>query len=146
EPVLTDGSTTIQLVVAGSTEAVDMSPHYRLRQRLDRIIEARAIKPRGLVVANGQRLTHPTERKRQYVDALRVAAEAMGYALITSAQLYRLAHAALAGAPQEMLAEGRRRIATTNGVVDFDDLFTEAPPAPAEEPAEPEEAPTEAAE
>lgn len=131
EPVLTDGSTTIQVAVAGSTEAVDMGPHYRLRQRLDRIIEARAVAPRGLVVANGQRLTHPTERKRQFADALRVAAEAVGYALVTAPQLYRVAHAARAGAPEAMMAEARRRLATTNGLVNFDDLFEAPPEAPA---------------
>ncbi|MCK9485287.1 MAG: hypothetical protein M0R73_01090 [Dehalococcoidia bacterium] len=136
EPVLTDGATTVQLAVAGSTEAVDMAPHYRLRQRLDRIIEARAIAPRGLVVANGQRLTHPTERKREFVDALRVAAEAVGYALVTAPQLYRVAHAARAGAPETMLAEARRRLATTDGLVDFDDLFEATPPPASEEQSE----------
>ncbi len=130
DAVITEGSTTIQVVAAGSTEAVDMAPHYRLRQRLDRIIEARAIAPRGLVVVNGQRLTHPTERKREFADSLRVASEAVGYALVTAPQLYRVAHAAKAGAPEDMLAEARRRLATTDGVVNFDDLF-EAPPAPA---------------
>src|SRR5690606_22116747 len=131
DAVLTEGGTTIQLVVAGSVEAVDMAPHYRLRQRLDHIIEARAIAPRGLIVVNGQRLTHPQERKREFVDALRVASEAVGYALVTAPTLYRLAHAARAGAPASLLDEARRRLATTNGLVTVDDLFEEAP-APAD--------------
>lgn len=125
EATLADGPTTLQLVAAASNEAVDMAPHYRLRQRLDQIIEARAIAPRGLLVVNGQRDTHPNERKREYVDAVRVAAESVGYALVTSAQLYRAAVAALAGAADETKAEMRRRLATTNGVVTFDDLLGE---------------------
>ena len=126
EPTLSDGTTVVHLVVAGSNEAVDMAPHYRLRQRQDAIIEARAVAPRGLVVVNGQRGTHPSERKREYVDALRVASEAVGYALITTAQLYRAAVAALSGAPDEQKAEMRRRLISTNGVVSFDDLLGSA--------------------
>jgi hypothetical protein len=48
----------------------------------------------------------------------------MGYALITTQTLYRCALAALNGAPQERLEEIRARIASTNGLVDLDDLLS----------------------
>ncbi|MQC19144.1 MAG: hypothetical protein DWG83_01035 [Chloroflexi bacterium] len=129
-PVLMDGpQTSIHLVVGGSNEAVGMAAHYRLRARLDRIIEERAVSPRGLIVVNGQRETHPLERKRQIEDALRVAAEAQGYAIVTASDLFRVAYAARAGLPDAQLAEARSRLATTNGVVELADLMELGTPA-----------------
>lgn len=124
DPILMDGSTAIHLVVAGATEAVGMAPHYRLRARLDRIIEQRAQSPRGVIVVNGQRLVHPLERKRQFEDSLRVAAEAQGYAVVTASELFRVAFAGRAGLPEERLATARSRLASTNGIVTLDDLLT----------------------
>ena len=115
---------SVHLVVAGANEAVDMGAHYRLRARLDKIIEARAVSPRGLLVVNGQRLTHPLERKRQYEEAIRVAAEAQSYAVVTASDLFRVAYAAKTGLPEAKLAEARTRLATTNGVITLDDLLT----------------------
>jgi hypothetical protein len=130
-PILMDGpQTAIHLVVAGSTEAVGMAPHYRLRARIDRIIEQRAVSPRGLIVVNGQRETHPLERKRQVEEALRVAAEAQGYAVVTASDLFRVAYAARAGLPVERLEEARKRLASTSGIVSLEDLLgAGSPPA-----------------
>jgi len=114
----------VHVVVAGAVDAVDMGAHYRLRARLDKIIETRAINPRGVLVVNGQRQTHPMERKRQFEDSVRVAAEAQGYAVLTASDLFRVAYAAKAGLPDDRLAEARERIATTNGVVALEDLLT----------------------
>lgn len=124
EPVWLDGERSIEVVVASSDGAVEMSPHYRLRQRIEAIIASRALAPRGVIVVNGQRLTRPDERSRDVSEALRVASEAVGYALITSQTLYRCALAALNGAPQERLEEMRARIASTNGLVNLDDLLS----------------------
>ncbi len=124
EPVWLDGERSVEVVVASADGAVEMAPHYRLRQRLESIIASRAAAPRGVIVVNGQRLTRPDERSRDIAEALRVASEAMGYAIITSRTLYRCALAALNGAPQERLEEMRARIASTNGIVEMDDLLS----------------------
>ncbi len=126
--VLSEGSTRIHLVTATSNEAVEMVPHYRLRQRLDAILERRARAERGLVIANGQRTTKPEERKREIADSLRVASEAVGYALITGQTLFAAVIAALHGASDETLTAIRERIATTNGLVTLDDLLGTAEP------------------
>src|SRR5690606_17184004 len=116
----------------------DMTPHYRLRRRLDAEIAKRARPARGLVVANGRRQQKPQERSREVADALRVAAEATGYAVVTSRWLFVAAVAALEGAlTEEELTSVRRRLLETNGVVDFADLL--APP-PEDEAAEADEA------
>ncbi|MBM4410508.1 MAG: hypothetical protein FJ037_04140 [Chloroflexi bacterium] len=125
DPVWLDGDRSVEVVVAASDGAVEMSPHYRLRQRLEAIIAARAVAPRGVVVVNGQRLTRPDERSREVSDALRVAAESVGYALLPSRLLYRCALAALEGAPQKRLEAMRARIASTDGLVELDDLLGE---------------------
>ncbi|MCK9495162.1 MAG: hypothetical protein M0R75_06665 [Dehalococcoidia bacterium] len=128
DPTLMDGpKDAIHVVAAGSPEAVDMGAHYRLRARLDKIIETRSVSPRGVLVVNGQRKTHPLERKRQFEDSVRVAAEAQGYAVLTASDLFRVAYAAKAGLPEDRLAQARERIATTNGVVTLEDLLTVQP-------------------
>ena len=121
--VLQDGEHRLHLVTAASNEAVDMAAHYRLRQRIDRLIEQRAKAERGLIVANGQRQSRPQDRKREIAESLRVASEAVGYALLTSRWLYAAAIAALEGLPDETLAEMRRRMAATDGLVAFGDLL-----------------------
>ena len=126
QPVLLDGDASVHVVAAAATEAVGMAAHYRLRQHLDRVIEQRAVAPRGLIIANGQCGVALEERQREIEEALRVAAESTRYAVLTAPVLYRAALAALGGASAETLAAIRARIATTDGIVTLDDLL---PPA-----------------
>ncbi len=100
-----------------------MAPHYRLRQRLDKLLERSSVAGRGLIVANGRRSNPPTNREKQFIDSLRVGAEALGYAVLTADSLYRATVAALDGAAGETLATARRRIVETDGVVELDDLW-----------------------
>lgn len=123
DPLLTSAEGEVHVVVAGSIEAVDMAPHYRLRQRLDTLLERSSVAGRGLIVANGRRNNPPANRENQFADALRVGAEALGYAVLTADVLFRAAVAALDGAAVEALASARRRIVETNGVVELDDLW-----------------------
>jgi hypothetical protein len=123
DPVLLDGDDELHLVVAGSEEAVDMAPHYRLRARLDTIIERGAAPAHGLIVANGQRLTRPEERKREIADPLRVAAESVGYAVITTRDLFAAATAALDDLEENTRAAIRTRLKTTDGIVTLADLI-----------------------
>lgn len=139
-PLLQDGDHQLHYVVHASDEAVDMAPHYRLRARLDRIIELGAKVPRGLIVANGQRLTRPEERQREITPPLAVAAESVGYAVITARSLFAAATAALNGMSEETKAAIRTRLLNVDGVVELDDLLrptggsngTEADEAPSE--------------
>ncbi len=120
--VLLDGETQVHLVAAASTEAVGMSAHYRLRQRLDGVIAQRAVAPRGLLIVNGQSMSSPAERQREIEDSLRVAAEATRYAVLPARALFAAAVTALEGASDESLAAIRARILGTEGVVTLGDL------------------------
>ncbi len=127
----------LHVEVAASRDAVDMAAHYRLRGRLDEAIERELVAPRGVVVANGQRLQAPDERDTPYEEALRIAAEATGYALLTVDRLFEAARSALDGADDDALATIRQHLFETDGLVVFD----EAEPAAAAEQTEPAEQP-----
>jgi hypothetical protein len=119
------GEGELLVEAAGSEREVGMGPHYTLRARLDEVIATEQRAPRGLVVVNGQRLTPPEERTGVFDESLRIAAEAMRYALITAPELFFTASAALDGLPAEALAKIRLRILTTDGLVELDDLVAE---------------------
>ncbi len=112
---------------------VGMAPHYRLRARADRLLEERARPYRGLVVISGQRMTEPESRNSQHTDALRIAAESVGYALLTTDKLFDAVTAVLAGADgrpevgvdQTTIAAWRARLFETDGVVTLVDRNTE---------------------
>jgi hypothetical protein len=107
---------TMLLEVEGSPEAVGMTPHYRLRRRLEEALERTAQPQRGLIVVNGYRLRPPEERHAQYADALGVAAESMRYGLITGHQLFRAVERALEG-DKAAVAAFRERLLTADGAV-----------------------------
>ena len=115
----------IELEAEGSTEAVGMAAHYRLRPRLDERIEQEARPARGLVVANGERLLAPAQRKTPIAEALRVAAEATSYAVLPASELFNAARAALAGLDDDALAAVRTRLFEHNGIVALADLLGE---------------------
>ncbi len=131
EPILVDGERELHLVVAGSEEAVGMAAHYRLRSRLDSIIERGLPAARGLIVANGQRLTRPEERLRQVAPPLATAAESVGYAVVRASELFEAACLVLDGLDDQVRAAIRGRLRSTDGVVGLSDLL--APPDDAEQ-------------
>lgn len=104
------------LEVYGSEMAVDMAPHYRLRQRREEELRRDGHYPKGLVIVNGFRLTAPADRGPQYVDALRVAAESTRYCLMTTAQLFDLVKGTLSRELNESsLQDVRSAILSTEG-------------------------------
>ncbi len=117
-----DGQGDLLVEVWGSEEAVSMEPHYRLRSRIEAEIAGRRPVPRGLVVANGERLRAPAEREHPIADPLRVAAESLHYAVLPAPALFEAAMAALNGASTPVLASIRARLLSTDGVVDLGDL------------------------
>ena len=115
----------LELEVEGSIEPVGMAPHYRLRPRLDARIESERRPARGLVVANGERLQAPAQRKQPIADALRVAAESTSYAVLPAPELFRAARAALAGLDDAARAAVRARLLEHDGIVELSDLLGE---------------------
>jgi hypothetical protein len=124
-PQFTSAEGELLLEAEGSADAVGMAPHYRLRQRIDEALARGQPLPRGLVVANGQRLTAPERRDRPYIDALRVASEATHYALLTAPMLFAATRAAIADGNPAMLAAIRRRLVDTDGLVSLADVVGE---------------------
>ena len=120
---LSDAAGRLELEAEGSTEAIGMAPHYRLRARLDKRIEQEGRAARGLVVANGERTQPPDRRDAPIADALRVAAEATSYAVLPSPELFAAASAALEGLDDETLASLRARLVEHDGVVSLGDLL-----------------------
>ncbi|MFQ5878573.1 MAG: hypothetical protein ACE5IZ_00135 [Dehalococcoidia bacterium] len=113
--ILTAEGETAFLEVEGSTEVVEMEPHYRLRWRREEELRRSGRILKGLVVVNGHRLLAPQDRPPQYIDALRIAGESMRYCLMTSHQLLALVREALAGADDEALRRIRTAILATEG-------------------------------
>jgi hypothetical protein len=106
EPVL--------LEIEGSEHAIDLPPHYRLRQRIERALERGKAAPRGLLIVNGQRLRAPAERDAQVTDALRHAAESLRYAIAPTTGLFDAVRARL-DRDDVAVAAYRRRLVTEDG-------------------------------
>ena len=113
---LRSGSDRVLFEIDASDAAVDMAPHYRLRQRIEHAIERTGAAPRGLIIINGHRLLAPDERPPQASDALRTAAVTMRYAIATTASLFDAVAAKLSGA-DDAVAAYRGRLAEAEGLL-----------------------------
>ena len=110
-----DGASVL-FEIEASEHAIDLAPHHRLRQRIERAIERRGEAPRGVLFVNGQRLEAPAHRTAQVSDALRLAAETMRYCIAPTSALYEAVHAKLSG-DEIAVAEFRRLLVATDGVL-----------------------------
>ena len=90
-----DGERAVLIEVESSREEVAEWPYVRLQRRLERRLLDEGEQLRGLIVVNGKRSIHPPARRRQHTDALRVACENYGYALLTGETLFALVQRAL---------------------------------------------------
>jgi hypothetical protein len=122
---LTSAEGRLELEVEGSIEAIGMAPHYRLRPRLDERIEKESSPARGLVVANGERLISPPERKEPIAETLRIAAEATSYGVLPAPELFSAARAVLEGLEDEVATTIRIRLFEQDGVTSLSDLLDE---------------------
>ena len=102
--------------IESSEHPIDLAPHHRLRQRIERAIERRGEAPRGVLFVNGQRLEPPSQRTQPVTDALRVAAETMRYCIAPTSTLYEAVAAKLRG-DEAATAEYRRRLVATDGLL-----------------------------
>ena len=91
-----DGRTAL-LEIEASEQAIDLAPHFRLRQRIERAIESRADLPRGILIVNGRRLSPPAERNDEVTGPLRLAAETMRYCIAPTSTLFAAVAAHLSG-------------------------------------------------
>ena len=110
------GDVSVLLEVEASDADVDMTPHHRLRQRLERAIETRGTTPRGLIIINGFRHQHPSERLAQASAQLRAAAEQMQYAVCPASLLFD-AVVAHFRSDEGSVAQLRERLVTAPGVL-----------------------------
>lgn len=111
---LRTGAGSVLVEVEASESAVDMTAHHRLRQRIERAIEQRGSASRGLLLVNGYRLQAPAGRPQQVTDAVRTAAEAMGYCVATTASLFDAVATQLAG---ESTDDYRAQLLRTDGLL-----------------------------
>lgn len=102
--------------IEASEHPIGLTPHYRLRQRIERAIERRGEAPRGVLFVNGQRLEAPSQRSQPVGDPLRIAAETMRYCIAPTSTLYD-AVAAKFGGDDAAVAEYRRRLVATDGLL-----------------------------
>jgi hypothetical protein len=110
-----DGRTAL-LEIEASVEAIDLAPHYRLRQRIERAIDQRADVPRGILVVNGRRLARPSERVDEVTGALRLAAATMRYCVAPTSTLFDAVAAHLDG-DASAVAAYRSSLVTHEGML-----------------------------
>lgn len=105
--------------IEGSDRPVDMTPHHRLRQRIERAIEraptTTSAAPRGILFVNGERLLAPVQRKH-ITDALRLASETMRYCVAPTSTLYDAVAAKLNG-DDDAVSAYRNRLMACDGLL-----------------------------
>ncbi|HYM14026.1 MAG TPA: hypothetical protein VEZ14_00515 [Dehalococcoidia bacterium] len=110
-----DGNSLLLEVESGDYP-IDLAPHYRLRQRIERTLEQRSEAPRGLLIVNGTRTVAPGERAREVTDALRLASETMRYCVAPASTLFAAAVAQLSG-DEAAVAAYRCQLVSHDGVI-----------------------------
>jgi hypothetical protein len=113
---LRSGATSVLVEIEASEHPIDLAPHYRLRQRIEKAIEQRGAAPRGLLIVNGCRLAAPADREPQTTDALRLAADTMRYAVAPTSGLFAAVAAQLDGRDDDVAAY-RCRLISEDGVL-----------------------------
>jgi hypothetical protein len=112
--------------VEGARDQVVEWPYVRLQRRLEEELLQNGTAPRGLVVANGQRIVPPEQRYQRFSGPLRIACENYHYCLLTGETLFALVQRVLGGADDSFLGGARRRILQTYGELDGPHALGEA--------------------
>lgn len=129
--VFTYEGETFVVETEGSREQVVEWPYVRLQRRLEERMLKRGESLKGLIVANGHRLTAPEGRPQQFTDALRIACENYRYGLMTGTTVFALVRRVLEGASDADLLGIRRRITSAAGELDLETAVGERDvPAP----------------
>ena len=117
---LRDGADTSAVEIASANEAVSDRLYLTLQQRIEEQYLRRRSRPKGIIVANGQRQTDPRIRREPFPKTLVNACETYGYALIPVEALFELvSFAGEASDEPDVLEDIRRSIAETAGVLEI---------------------------
>ena len=130
---LRDGAEPAHVELAAANGAVSDRVYLTLQRRIEEHYLRRRSRPKGIIVANGHRQTDPRLRREPFPKTLTNACETYGYALIPVEALFELVSFALEAADEpEVLAEIRRSISETAGVLEIaqDEEEEPDPPAP----------------
>ena len=111
-----DQATLIEAVVAD--DAVSERAYLSLQRRIEEHFIKRGVRPHGVIVASGKRLTDPRLRRNQFAAPLVNACETYGYALIPADAFYDLVAFAREDPDPDGLAELRQSIRETRGVLE----------------------------
>ncbi|MGE5596545.1 MAG: hypothetical protein ACM3S1_10990 [Hyphomicrobiales bacterium] len=104
----------------GSRETVVEWPYVRLQRRLEERLLKQGDQLKGVVVVNGERVKEPEQRGQEFTGALRIACENYRYCLLTGSTMFALMQRALGGADEATLTGIRRRILSTNGLLELE--------------------------
>ncbi len=126
EPLALEGEGTALVEVESSREAVAEWPYIRLQRRLERHLLDEGEQLKGIIVVNGKRHISATSRRQQFSDALRIACENYGYALITGETLFALVQRALGEGEGVPFEAAGRRLLHASGLITTDQALGEA--------------------
>ena len=109
----------VTLVETVATDGVVSERAYlELQRRIEEHFLKHGVRPNGLIVASGKRLTDPRLRRNHFAPPLINACETFGYALIPADAFYDLITYALEDPDFDGLAELRDGIRETRGILE----------------------------
>lgn len=109
----------VTLVETAATDGIVSERAYlELQRRIEEHFLKHGVRPAGLIVASGKRLTDPRLRRNHFASPLVNACETFGYALIPADAFYELITYALEDPDFDGLAELRDGIRETRGILE----------------------------
>lgn len=111
--------------IESSREQVVEWPYVRLQRRIEEHLLKAGTAPKGIVVANGFRMTEPDQRSEETSEPLRIACENYRFGLVTARDMFELVRRVLGGADEATLLGLRRRLIAGKGQLTLDRLLGE---------------------
>lgn len=111
--------------IESSREQVVEWPYVRLQRRIEEHLLKTGSAPKGMVIANGFRMTEPDQRSEETSEPLRIACENYRFGLVTARDVFELVRRVLGGADEATLLGLRRRIMAGKGHLTLERLLGE---------------------
>ena len=111
--------------IESSREQVVEWPYVRLQRRIEEHLLKTGSAPKGMVIANGFRMTEPEQRSEETSEPLRIACENYRFGLVTARDVFELVRRVLGGADEATLLGLRRRIMAGKGHLTLERLLGE---------------------
>ncbi len=111
--------------IESSREQVVEWPYVRLQRRIEEHLLKAGSAPKGMVIANGFRMTEPDQRSEETSEPLRIACENYRFGLVTARDVFELVRRVLGGADEATLLGLRRRIMAGKGHLTLERLLGE---------------------